>query len=257
MLDGNKPSKDITEEFPYNIDTIIRLLAGGTCKLKDIFGKDEYDEFGSITLGQDEDKYAELMGNIGADYDLISALRGIYDWSVLADTLGDAVSISEAKVAVYNRHKEDLAFLKYFIKKYRKEKYYEVFRAIKPDNYVAYSYHTKGLGQRQQAELKGKADVESFSKYLLKLVKDIQPDEIDQEKYDDMLTRLELREFLPKQKNTDNRVIPNQLYLYELIRILDNASEYLPFYWKKKMEFLIKKSSYLFSGISFLILWDL
>lgn len=234
LLDGNKPSKDITEEFPYNIDTIIRLLAGGTCKLKDIFGKDEYDEFGSITLGQDEDKYAELMGNIGADYDLISALRGIYDWSVLADTLGDAVSISEAKVAVYNRHKEDLAFLKYFIKKYRKEKYYEVFRAIKPDNYVAYSYHTKGLDQRQQAELKGKADVESFSKYLLKLVKDIQPDEIDQEKYDDMLTRLELREFLPKQKNTDNRVIPNQLYLYELIRILDNASEYLPFLLEKE-----------------------
>ncbi len=40
---------------------------------------------------------------------------------------------------------------------------------------------------------------------------------------------LNLRQFLPKQKNTDNRVIPHQLYEYELKKILDNASKYLPF----------------------------
>ena len=33
----------------------------------------------------DEDKFGEISGSIGEDYDLLMALRGLYDWSVLAD----------------------------------------------------------------------------------------------------------------------------------------------------------------------------
>lgn len=241
LLNGKKPAKACTEDFPYSEDSILRLLAGGTCKLKDLFGKEEYEEFGSLTLGQDEDKFAELMGNIGEDYDLIAVLRAIYDWAVLADTLGDAKSISEAKVNVYDRHKDDLSFLKYFIRKYLKGKYNEVFREVREDNYVAYAYHTKGMDEDQKEKLKKKADIEIFSKYILKIVKDIQPDDGDKEKYADMIQRLELREFMPKQKNTDNRVIPNQLYLYELNKLLENASVYLPFLLAKDEDEITNK----------------
>lgn len=241
LLNGKKPAKACTEDFPYSEDSILRLLAGGTCKLKDLFGKEEYEEFGSLTLGQDEDKFAELMGNIGEDYDLIAVLRAIYDWAVLADTLGDAKSISEAKVNVYDRHKDDLSFLKYFILKYLKGKYNEVFREVREDNYVAYAYHTKGMDEDQKEKLKKKADIEIFSKYILKIVKDIQPDDGDKEKYADMIQRLELREFMPKQKNTDNRVIPNQLYLYELNKLLENASVYLPFLLAKDEDEITNK----------------
>lgn len=62
-------------------------MAGGQCKLKDVFCKEEYLDLGSVSLGMDEEKFGEISGNIGEDYDLLIALRGLYDWSVLADIL--------------------------------------------------------------------------------------------------------------------------------------------------------------------------
>lgn len=229
LLHGTKPEKSVRESFPYSQESILRLLAGGKCKPKDIFGKEEYADLEAVNLGMDEEKFAELMINIGEDYELISLLRGLYDWSVLADILDNgsgANSISAAKVAVYEQHKKDLKTLKYFVRKYAPEKYNEVFRDAKKDNYVAYSYHTKG---RIAGKIDEKANVEDFSKFLQKIIKDIKAKEEDLATFEDMQRRLELRTFLPKQKNTDNRVIPRQLYEYELQKILENAEEYLPF----------------------------
>ena len=229
ILDDRKPNKNVSETFPYSEYHIIRLLAGGTCKLQDLYGKDEYEAFGSLSLEMDDDKMAEIMVNIGDDYELISVLRNLHDWSVLAEVL-DAESgittISEAKVKIYEQHKADLKTLKYFIRKYCPTKYNMVFREARNDNYVAYSYH---VNRDIADQVKSKADVETFSKFLEKIVGKIQPDEEDEAAYQEMYGRLELRQFLPKQKNTDNRVIPHQLYEYELKKILDNASEYLPF----------------------------
>ena len=116
LLKGEKPEKEGREDFPFSTEAVIKLLAGGTCKLKDIFQKEEYEEYGSVALGFDDDKLGEIMTGIGEDYELISALRMLYDWSLLVDVLNDAGTISEAKVAVYEQHKKDLATLKYFIK---------------------------------------------------------------------------------------------------------------------------------------------
>ena len=49
-----------------------------------------------------------------------------------------------------------------------------------------------------------------FSKAMEGIVKDIIPDPGDETAYSDMCSRLKTRTFLPKQKNTDNRVIPHQ-----------------------------------------------
>ncbi|MGN0546728.1 MAG: type II CRISPR RNA-guided endonuclease Cas9 [Acutalibacteraceae bacterium] len=228
LYGGKKPSKSAEEEFPFSRDAIVRLLAGGTVKLKDLFDNEDYDEFGSVALGMDDEKLGEIMSNIGDDYDLIDALRAVYDWSVLVDALGESEYISKAKVKIYEQHKADLAFLKHIIKKYKPEKYNEVFRDKDKDNYTSYSYHsddgTDGLKKKNK---------ELFSKYILGLVKGISPDESDAEKFSDMLNRLELRTFMPKQKDTDNRVIPHQLYWYELHRILEKAVGYLPFLAEK------------------------
>ena len=227
LLEGKKPEKSGTEEFPFSQDSIIRLLAGGQCKLKDVFCKEEYLDLGSISLDMDEDKFGEISGSIGEDYDLLMALRGLYDWSVLADLLnGHSKTISAAKVQMYEQHKEDLRVLKYFMHKYLPGKYNEVFRKAKADNYVAYTGH---MDKETASQLKKKANVEDFSRYIQKLVRSINPEEKDQQTYQDMCERLELKCFLPKQRSTNNRVIPHQLYEYELIRILKNASLYLPF----------------------------
>ena len=220
-----KPSKEATEEFPYNREAIIKLLAGGTVKLKDLFCKDDYAETGSVSLGMDDEKLLEISGEIGEDFELIKSLREVFDWAVLADTLGNCDTISESKVQIYEQHKEDLAFLKRFIKKYCSNEYSNMFRTIGADNYVAYAYHTDEVNSDK---LKKKT-LEDFSKYVLSVVDKIEPQASEKDAYDDMIKRLNLRTFLPKQKNTDNRVIPYQLYLYELIKILDNAQSYLDF----------------------------
>ncbi len=228
LLKGGKPEKTGTESFPFSQDCIILLLSGSKCSVKDLFFKEEYSEIESITLGMEEEKFAELMGNIGEDYELIGLLRGLYDWGILSDILGegDNVTISSAKVLTYDQHKRDLALLKYIVKKYLSEKYDEVFRNAGDYNYVAYSYH---VDKAKAADVKKKASLEDFSKYISGLIKNIVPDSEDEGILADMKSRLDLRLFMPKQKNTDNRVIPHQLYEYELKKILENSSEYLPF----------------------------
>lgn len=229
LLGGSKPPKNSVEGFPYSQAAIIKLLCGGTCKLKDLYDNDGYSEFGSVSLSMDDDKLGEIASNIGDDFDLIAALRSVFDWSVLVDALGDSATISEAKVQIYNQHKADLALLKRTVRKYCPKKYNEVFRAIDKDNYTAYSYHTND-GNTATLKRKNKED---FSKYILGIIKGITPDDRDAAEFEDMRRRLELRTFMPKQRDTDNRVIPHQLYWYELNEVLKNAQAYLPFLSQK------------------------
>lgn len=221
-----KPSKQVTEEFPYNQKAILTLFAGGSVKLKELFGKEEYDDLGSISLGMDDEKIMEIYGSIADDSELIIVMRKIWDWAVLNDVLGDdGKSISEAKVEQYEQHKDDLHKLKLFVKKYCSKKYYELFRENGSGKYGAYAYGEKG-----------KNSIDVFSKYLKDLTKNIEVEEDDKDFYNDMCKRLELQSFMPKQKNTNNRVIPCQLYEYELIKILDNAKKYLEFLNEKEGE---------------------
>lgn len=214
LLNGKKPEKSGTEEFPFSQDSIIRLLAGGQCKLKDVFCKEEYLDLGSISLDMDEDKFGEISGSIGEDYDLLMALRGLYDWSVLADLLnGHSKTISAAKVQMYEQHKEDLRVLKYFMHKYLPGKYNEVFRKAKADNYVAYTGH---MDKETASQLKKKANVEDFSRYIQKLVRSINPEEKDQQTYDkckddvhDLMQQLE-----SMGEYADSRLQSDRLYLY-------------------------------------------
>lgn len=218
LYSDTKPSKEVTESFPYSREGILKLLSGGSYKLKDLYGKDEYDEFGSISLGVDDDKLMEISSEIGDDFELIRVMRSVYDWATLVDVLGSYETISEAKVEIYNEHSNDLKMLKHLIKTYRKEKYDEVFR---DDNGGKYGSYVKGG--------KGSINLEIFSKYLLGILSDVEPNGEDSEILETLKSRLELQLGFPKQKNTDNRVIPYQLYLYELIKVLDNAGKYLTF----------------------------
>ena len=224
-----KPEKEVTDNFPFSEEGIINLLAGKKYKLKDLFGNDDYADLESINLGMPEEKYDEVMTAIGDDFDLIRELRKLYDWSVLADIIDyekGITCISEAKVQVYEQHKKDLKTLKYFVRNYAPDRYDEIFREANDNNYVAYSYH---LTDKNKDKVKEKTNIEEFSKYIFKVVNDIVPSESDKAEFDDMRERLELRTFLPKQKITDNRVIPHQLYEYELLKIIENATAYLPF----------------------------
>ncbi len=231
VLFGGKAPKIINEVYAYNYDLVIKLLCGGKCALKDLFGRDEYEnlEEKSVALNMDDEKLAVIMQSIDEnDAEFISVLKSVYDWSILVDILKGKSSISEAKVEVYKQHASDLKLLKTLVKKYIPQNYNELFRSENnPKNYV--TYIGKNVTSNDKVNVKKTVSKEDFCKYVLSLFKSVTPSKADADKFEIMRARLEANDFLPKQVEGDNRVIPYQLYWYELNKILENAKTYLPF----------------------------
>lgn len=228
---GKAPSKKQEGEFPFNRNEIVKLLCGAVSKPKDLFFKDEYAEQKSINLSMGDEEFAAVVAELGEDGELLTKLRAMYDCSMLISSIGAGKTVSAAKVDVYEQHKKDLRYLKDFLRKYKPKAFSPMFRLPGEDNYVAYSYHVKSC--KNPKAVKDKAKKQEFTDYLKKVVKGIAVEEEDRERYEDMMNRLELQTFLPKQKDTDNRVIPMQLYHYELKEILCHAEHYLPLLGQK------------------------
>lgn len=230
LFNAGKPPKAVNEAYEYNYDLVIKLLCGGKVSLKALFDKDEYDELEekSVALNMEDEKLAVIMQNIGDDSELIAVLKAIYDWSVLVDVLRGEKTISEAKVRVYEQHRNDLSLLKKIIRKYIPEKYNDIFRSegVKT-NYPAYV----GMNEvsNRKNSIRKNASKEDFSKYILSVVKNISAEPEDEAGLRDMIIRLENNDFMPKQVEGDNRVIPYQLYWHELNVILKKAAAYIPF----------------------------
>ncbi len=124
LFKNGKPPKQVDEAHEFNCDLALKLLCGGKVSLKDLFGKESYGDLEekSVSLDMDEEKLSEVLRGIDDDADFIVALKSVYDWSVLVDILKGKSSVSEAKIAVYEQHRNDLAFLKRFVRSYVPEK---------------------------------------------------------------------------------------------------------------------------------------
>lgn len=216
VFNNKKSPKEPFEKFPFNCEAVFQSICGRSVKAKDIFLNTEYGEISSFTLGDDDKKLGEVIAALSdEDGELIRRLKAVYDWSLLVDSLKNKKSISDAKVEIYENHKHDLEQFKMLVKKYLPEKYSEVFRKDKKDNYRSY--------------IKSTQFNDAFCAYAKKLIDSIEPDEEDIELCNEIKEKIALGTFLPKQRNTDNRVIPYQLYWYELKAILDKAEAYLGF----------------------------
>ena len=224
LFENGKCPKE-PEGFPYHCDQFLKALCGGKITAETLFGNASYTEVQSFSLSDSDEKLAEVFDGIGDDAELLQKMKAVYDWSLLVDILDGETAISAAKVNQYEQHKTDLRILKRIIRQYLPDQYKSVFRAVEPGNYVAYSMHTKAM----QAEKVKRVTKEEFSDYLLKKLKDVVPRPEDAETLNSIMERLRVRTFLPKQRDSDNRVLPYQLYLYELRLILQAASGYLPF----------------------------
>jgi len=237
LFDDGKAPKVINEKYEYNYDLVMNLLCGGKVNLKDLFGKSEYEDLEekSVALNMDDEKLGAIMLDIGDDAQFISLLKKVYDWSVLVDVLGGKQTISDAKVAVYEQHNADLKLLKRFVKKYISVKYNDIFRSKEVQNNYA-SYVGKNNTENEDIKVKKSNNKIEFCRYILSVVKNITPDEDDLNEFQEMLKRLEVADFMSKQVDSDNRVIPYQLYWYELNRILENAKTYIPFLEEKDID---------------------
>lgn len=220
--------------YPVDIAELLKLICGGTSKLSKLFGNDEYSELEnnsiSVSAADFADKLEELITQIDVDHaELLGIVKMVYDWSLLSDIMGDFDCISKAKISAYDQHKADLTSLKYICKKYlSREKYREIFKeASDKANYVSYSYNTSSIDSIPDKYKK--KNQEEFCKYICGCIKPIIPCDEDKACLEKLLEKCGSNSLCPKQVNTDNRVIPYQLYYVELKKILENAAGYLPF----------------------------
>ena len=207
---------------------MMTLAAGGTASLSDIFNDEKLKDFEknkvNFSSAQFEENEPDIMAELGDRYDLIAALHGLYNWSLLAELMGEHRYISEAKIAVYDKHKADLKVLKRVLKQ-SPDIYAKIFRepgSSANKNYSAYVGVCKVKGKKAAIE---KCSYEDFTKTLKSFLKDM-PDNNDK----DYISReLNMGTFLPKSVSKENGVIPYQLHLQELKIILSKAEAYLPF----------------------------
>lgn len=227
---GKKIRKECTDDFPYSREAIVTLLSGGSVKPGILFDNEMYGEVESVSLQMGDEDFDRIISELGDDGELLLKLRSMHNCVRLIATMSqkreqDPVCVSSSKVAIYEQHRNDLKLLKQIVKRYCPQNYNEIFRSAQAGNYVSYTRNTKNCPEPDK--VKG-ASKDIFCDYLKKKLKNLKVSTADKKQYEDMLERLETRCFLPKQKDTDNRVIPQQLYRQELNEILRRAETYLP-----------------------------
>ncbi len=216
-----------------------KVLLSGICglkmNLKELYGEEIQTEeklelcFSDSQFEENFQKIGELLGE--EDTDLLACMKAIYDAGVLAGIMKGYHYLSEARVAQYEKHKEDLKTLKKVMRKYCSSEDYNSFYRIKGDmkeskggTYSAYvNSSNSGKVIRRGEKGRGREELYSTIKRHLKNYA-AQDEEVGY-----ILQEIENENFLPKQLTASNGVIPNQVHVREMKKILKNAELYLPF----------------------------
>lgn len=241
-----KELKDMVGDTKF-LKAISAIIIGSSQKLSDLYEDDE--EFDDSTVKavdfsttSFDDKYNEYEAALGDKIALLNILKEIYDSSILENLLKEADKskdgnkyISQAFVKRYIKHGNDLKALKQLVKRYNKSGYYDIFRSEKAaNNYVSYTKSSITNNKRVKADkFTNQEDFYKFIKKNLQVIEDkIKTDKGSQEDLDlidTMLKDMEFKKFLPKLKSSDNGVIPYQLKLMALNKILENQSKHHKF----------------------------
>lgn len=227
------------------LKAISAIMIGSSQKLVDLFEDGEFEETSvksvDFSTTSFDDKYSEYEEALGDTIALLNILKSIYDSSILENLLKDADKlkdgnkyISKAFVKKFNKHGKDLKNLKRIIKKYIPSEYANIFRNRSiNDNYVAYTKSNITSNKRTKSDkFTTQENFYKFIKKHLETIKEKKPkssEDEDLKLIDEMLTDIEFKTFIPKLKSSDNGVIPYQLKLMELKKILDNQSKYYEF----------------------------
>ena len=230
ISDGDKRTKELAA-----------LITGNTVKFEKLFQVEQFKklEEDKISFAQAnyEEKEKSYEENLGEYFEIIPMAKTVYDQVILSKILDENSKgyISYAKVAEYEKHKNDLKELKQLIVNHGGEKttelYHRVFRTPKgkENNYSVYIGNTSLNGKKQILSEK-KCSQKDFYDFL---TKKIFPEIEDCKEKIEIMEKIELDNFMPKLRDKDNSVIPYQLQEKELKIILSNAKKYLTFLKRK------------------------
>ena len=219
---------------------ILSLVCGLVGNLEDIFGKDRFTELEdkskksiSFRKGSFEEDFAEIQDFLNDDdTSLIMVIKELHDILLLDQIMQGHTFLCDARVSMYNEHKEDLALLKKTIKHLVPDEYSNFFRKMQDGNYSSYigstnSDKTGGKVRRYVADhstAKRNYDPEELYKTITKILSPYKGDS----DVDTILSKIAGETFLRKQLTSSNGVIPNQVYVREMKAILEKAETYLP-----------------------------
>lgn len=209
------------------LKAVATLLSGGTSALSDIFQdealKDEEINKISFSATSYEEQEPALQSMLGDRFSLIEETLKLFDWSRLAELMGNAKFISQAKIHVYEKHKKDLRVLKNLLISENYKKFISVFRSVDKDSYSSYIGMCKKNGQK--LVIPKRSSQEDFYKNITSILKNLP--ESENKEY--VLKEIGAGNFLPLAVSKINGVIPYQLHEQELKIILKKAEKYLPF----------------------------
>lgn len=217
---------------PYS--KLAALLAGSKVNLSDLFKDEELKgaEVNSVKLADSnfDEKVESLQDVLGDRYSLIETSKKLFDYGELA-RIQQSDYYSLDKIKSYEKHKDDLSRIKVLVRKHAgKDKYKEFFKDHNQSaNYCAY------IGESM---IKPNSSVCSMDDMYSTIKKMILKD-TDDPGVNWLYEQMEKGTLLPKQTTGANSVVPYQLHLFELERILSNA--------KKHHSFLLEKDQ---NGIS-------
>jgi len=200
---------------------LVKALVGQKARMDQIFAEDNQDEAKSIALSEDEkiEDFAKELDDEQVDF--LEAMKAVYSGMVLKDIIkGENVRyLSDAKVLIFEKHRSDLDKLKKIYKALGSAEYRAMFKikvGSKPTKEKSYSSYRLGEKWCSQADLYNKL------KKDLSEVKDPANIKLSKECLDD----IESETFLPRSTTKSNGVIPYQVHLAELRKILENQGKH-------------------------------
>lgn len=230
-----------SEEASVDMISLLELFSGKKVDLYKLFKNDDLKEveIKSVSLLDDLDSQYDLLSDILEDnVQVIFDAKEIYDLARLNQILGDDAYLSDAKVRLYNKNKGkhesednqkgDLRILKdFFIRKLEAQEItkdtFDLIFNVKKDKIANLPSY---IGQAPKT-----CSQEDFCKFLKKYTAEMKDSEDEEERR--VYTEIENGTFLTKLKGKENGLVPYQLQLKELKKILNNAKTYLPFLSEK------------------------
>lgn len=212
-------------------DNLAKLIVGNKGDIAKVFLQD-FDGLEKTSIELSSAAYEETQrGEIESGFPEIvialDAIKAVYDWSVLVDILRGQLYISDAKVALYEKHQSDLKRLKAFVRAYCDDKTYNALFVSQTEKVSYSSYVGSTLRGGIKYTLKGCKE-EDFFKLLKKTIETSSCKKDDAE-YVYLSEEITNQTLLPKLRTKSNSVVPKQVNEEELCAILENASQYMGF----------------------------
>ena len=212
----------------------IKILCGLKVNVKLLFDDLDIEDDKKIDICFSEygyeEKTPELMESLGDNYySIIEVMKELYDIGALAGIMKGYQYLSEARVAEYEKHGQDLKVLKTVMKRYAsKDEYDKMFRTQDAGTYSAY-VHSGNTHKKYRRDMKD-ASIEDLYKSIRKCLKGMPQDD---KNVSYIVDEMDKGVFLPKQLTASNGIIPNQVHVKEMRKILSNAEKYLDFLTEK------------------------